>query len=102
MKPYWKRPHDGGQAWVVIWVVFIALCLFLFDGDWLESNPYLILGIMFVGIIPSVFLHRQWKKMKQKRWEEINDHIEYVVMLKMVEQEQDNNEDAEALLNGVY
>ena len=102
MKPYWERPPDRGQGWTVIWCVFIALCLFLIDGDWAKSYPYPAFGIIFVGIIPSIFLDRQWKKMKQKRWEEINDHIEYVVMLKMVEQEQDNNEDAEALLNGVY
>ena len=92
MKPYWEIPHDGGQNWAVIWCVFIVLCLFLIDGDWFKSYPYLALGIMFFGIIPSIFLHRQWKKMKQKRWEEINDHIEYVVMLKMAEQEQDDME----------
>ncbi|MDP6179688.1 MAG: hypothetical protein QGG48_07340 [Desulfatiglandales bacterium] len=92
MKPYWETPHDGGQNWTVIWCVFIVLCLFLIDGDWFGSNPYLALGIIFFGIIPSIFLDRQWKKMKQKRWEEINDHIEYVVMLKMAEQEQEDME----------
>ncbi len=95
MKPYWERPHDGGQGWTVIWVAFIALCLLLIDGDWAKSNPHLFFWIIVFGVIPSAFLDRQWKKMKQKRWEEINDHIEYVVMLKMAEQEQDDDEVAD-------
>jgi hypothetical protein len=87
MKPYWETLRSPRYDWAVYWCFYIFLALIIIDGDWAKLHPSLAVTLIVLGIVPSFIFDVQWRKIKRRKWEEINDHIEYVVATRLAEYE---------------
>jgi len=105
MNPDWDD-NDGGESFWAIWIILLILILsFLPSPDTIQSylcriaystcpisKDTLMLIIVSSITLLAWFVNSQRKKIKKRRWEELNKHIEYVVMEKLREIEEEKDE----------